>query len=335
MAIWDRMLDVIDREGAVALVSVVAAAGSVPREAGARLVLTPSGGFWGTVGGGALEWTLVQEAGEALSAVDPVRAEGRGMLRDRPLGPELGQCCGGRVTALVETYGKGARSVVAALASAEAHGGFDSQVALDPDGTVRRVILPTGAAPQPGSHREHFGDERTPLLLFGAGHVGRALVVALAPLPFAVRWVDSRAEAFPAHLPANATAICPAEPESEVRAASAGSLVLIMTHSHPLDLAITAAALSRDDLPFVGLIGSANKKARFLSRIRAAGHSDSSLGRLVCPIGVQGLGGKEPAIIAASVAVQLLQVRLGLAHRSHPNEAGAAPSALRRAGGRS
>lgn len=343
MGVWSRMLETIDRDGAAALVSVVAAEGSVPREAGARLVLTPSGGFWGTIGGGALEWVLVQEAGEALGRVQPGETEGRGILRDRPLGPELGQCCGGRVTTLVETYGRDGRTIVAAHAFAEASGGFDSVVTLDPDGIIRRVLAgPDGLArPAHGAFREHFGDDRTPLLLFGAGHVGRALVLALAPLPFAVRWIDSRPDAFPAHIPAAVTPVSPADPESEVAGAAPGCLVVIMTHSHPLDLVLTAAALARGDLPFVGLIGSATKKARFLSRLKAAGRSPADLARLVCPIGVPGLEGKEPAIIAASVAVQLLQVRQalqarqGLAHRFRPNEAGAAPRALRRAGGRS
>lgn len=363
MGTWTRMLETIDRDGAAALVSVVAAAGSVPREAGARIVLTPSGGFWGTVGGGALEWALVQEAGEALRRVDPADREGRGVLRDWPLGPDLGQCCGGRVTTLVETYGAGARTIVAAHAFAEASGGFESVVGLDPDGAVRRVVLPSASLPSaslpsaslpsaslpspslplpaPPHFRERFGDERTPLLLFGAGHVGRALVMALAPLPFAVRWVDGRADAFPAQVPAAVTPACVPNPESELASAAPGSLVLVMTHSHVLDLALTAAALARDDLPFVGLIGSATKRARFLGRLRAAGRPEASLARLVCPIGVPGLAGKEPPVIAASVAVQLLQVRQalqsgeGLAHRSHPNEAGVARRALRRAGERS
>ena len=146
-----------------------------------------------------------------------------------------------------------------------------------------------------------------PLYLFGAGHVGRALTLALAPLPFDVRWIDSRADAFPSHAPANARLIHSLDPPSELSAAPDGALVLVMTHSHPLDLAIVSAALPQDRFALVGLIGSATKKARFESQMRAAGIGDDQLAKLVCPIGVPGIPGKEPPVIAAAVAAQLLQ----------------------------
>ena len=156
---------------------------------------------------------------------------------------------------------------------------------------------------------ERFGDDDAPVLLFGAGHVGRALALALAPLPFRLRWVDTRDDAFPALIPANAVAVCTPTPEAEIATAPAHALVMIMTHSHPLDLALTTAALHRTDLGGVGLIGSAIKKVRFVKRMREAGLADSALARLTCPIGVSGIGGKEPAVIAAAVAAQLLQWR--------------------------
>jgi xanthine dehydrogenase accessory factor len=134
-------------------------------------------------------------------------------------------------------------------------------------------------------------------------------VLALAPLPFAVRWIDGRADAFPAHVPANARPIRVPDPPAEVDAASPGALVLVMTHDHALDLAVTAAALRRSDLPFVGLIGSSTKRARFERRFREIGLSPARVAALRCPIGLPGIVGKEPAVIAASVAAQLLRER--------------------------
>ncbi|MFN3689197.1 xanthine dehydrogenase accessory protein XdhC, partial [Salinarimonas sp.] len=157
--------------------------------------------------------------------------------------------------------------------------------------------------------REPSSPAPTPLLLFGAGHVGRALALALAPLPFRLTWVDTRAEAFPAHVPANATPIHTDEPGLEIARAPAGAFVLVMTHSHPLDLALTASALAREDVPFVGLIGSATKRARFEKRFAEIGLPEARIESLVCPIGIPGIAGKEPAIIAAATAAQLLAAR--------------------------
>ena len=131
-----------------------------------------------------------------------------------------------------------------------------------------------------------------------------------------------------------------AEPAAEIAASPPGALVLVMTHSHPLDLDIASAALQHGDLGFVGLIGSQTKKARFLSRMRAAGLAEARLAALTCPIGVPGVGGKEPAVIAASVAVQLLQVRESLRHaaldlRPASVRAGHHRNRLSLAGGRS
>ena len=156
---------------------------------------------------------------------------------------------------------------------------------------------------------ERYGRELTPLFLFGAGHVGRALVLALAPLPFRVSWFDGRENAFPPHIPANATAIRLSDPEVAIGSAPRGAFVLVTTHEHPLDLALTAAALARPDLPFVGLIGSGSKRARFERRFREIGIADERIAGLVCPIGVAGVADKEPAVIAASTVAQLLQAR--------------------------
>jgi xanthine dehydrogenase accessory factor len=142
--------------------------------------------------------------------------------------------------------------------------------------------------------------------LFGAGHVARALVLALAPLPFRIRWIDERPEAFPTVMPGNVDPVRTRDSAAEIAAAPSGAFILVMTHSHALDLDIVAAALASSRLPYIGLIGSATKRARFERRLRALGMEDARIRDLVCPIGVTGIDGKEPAVIAASVAAQLL-----------------------------
>jgi xanthine dehydrogenase accessory factor len=254
----------------IALVTVTQTKGSAPREAGTMMAVRADGSFLGTIGGGALEWEAQAIAREAIA--EAVRT-GRPISRaiDRALGPDLGQCCGGRVLLEVVTLGAGQT------------GWLDARI--------------TDA----GRH-----DDRQPLLLFGAGHVGRALTLALAPLPFRVTWVDDRDEAFPAHVPANVEVMATRDPIAEVSRAAPGAMVLILTHDHALDLAITAAALKRDDLPHVGLIGSATKRARFERRLGELGVAAPRIASLICPIGLPGIEGKEPAVIAASVAAQLL-----------------------------
>lgn len=145
--------------------------------------------------------------------------------------------------------------------------------------------------------------------LFGAGHVGRALVRLLGDLPCRVAWFDSRPAEFPATVPGNVRTLVTDDPEGEVAGLRPGTDVVIFTHSHDLDQAIVSAALSRRDLGYLGLIGSRTKRARFESRLRARGVSEEDLGRLTCPIGLPGVGGKAPAEIAIAVAAQLLQLR--------------------------
>ena len=154
---------------------------------------------------------------------------------------------------------------------------------------------------------ERFHDPRRPVWLFGAGHVGRALMLALAPLPFDVTWVDERAEAFPAAVPANVRVLRSAGPAGEVSRAPDGALIVVMTHSHARDLAVVHAALAAGRFGYVGLIGSASKRARFTRRLREAGVPKARVAELVCPIGLPAIASKHPAAIAAGVVVQLLE----------------------------
>jgi xanthine dehydrogenase accessory factor len=300
--VWRQLADLLAKHDPAALITVHEVKGSAPREVGAHMVVRPDGAFHGTIGGGQLEFRMLGIAREMLR-------EGRGPARivDQALGPDLGQCCGGRVKILIETFDRRDLEDIKPLVDAEAHGVFEVECRLD-GGRVIRDLSSAVGDDKATLWREAHGEARTPVLIFGAGHVGRALALALAPLPFAVRWLDDRDDAFPSHLPANVTAVRMRDPEAEIAQADPRSLILVMTHDHPLDLAITAAALGRA-FPYVGLIGSASKRARFEKRFRELGLSENRIRSLTCPIGVPGITAKEPAIIAVAVTAQLLQVR--------------------------
>ena len=269
------------------LVTVAETQGSAPREAGTRMVVTPAAAL-GTIGGGHLELKAIDEARQMLAGGDLTPRS-----RRYPLGPALGQCCGGtvslRFTALDD----------AALA--------DWPWAL------------------PRFH----------LQLYGAGHVGRAIARALAPLNVLVDWIDDREDEFPRrfhaglvagaaaarvdHVEAHHQAVDPAWPdhirkvcvdavEAEVRLAPPGAFYLVLTHRHDLDMRITEAILERGDFGFLGLIGSKTKRQRFIRRFEQRGIPRLSIARMTCPIGLPGIEGKEPEVIAAAVVAQLLMV---------------------------
>lgn len=309
--VWRRIRESLEKQRRAALISIIKVEGSAPREVGARMVVQWDAGFFGTIGGGRLEYEALAVAEAALSA-DKLAAS----VHVWPLGPNLGQCCGGSVTTLIETFDPGDLDSIGELVAAEEAGPFVTIGRMTEQGRVVREILhgATGRADAgEGSVKqrfvERFGELRKTVLLFGAGHVGRAVVLALSQLPFSVRWIDSRTGHFPDYVPANVITVRTDTPEREIDAAPAGAFVLIMTHSHPLDYSIAASALRRADLGFVGLIGSVTKRARFASQARQLGLSEDAIARLVCPIGLPDIRDKEPSVIAAGVAAQLLIAR--------------------------
>jgi xanthine dehydrogenase accessory factor len=312
--IWPTIERFITEQGAAVLVTLVEARGSTPREVGARLVVRPDGSFSGTIGGGTLEWMALAEAQLLLP-----RAATRSVRRlDQALGPDLGQCCGGRVTLTLERFGRADEEWVATLAAAERAGCIVTIGTQEGARVVRRPLAAEAIAEPPralyskledGRIVERFGSDATPLYLFGAGHIGRSLILALAPLPFAVTWIDPRPSAFPSHVPENVACIATLEAVRMLDSAPAETFVGVMTHSHALDLDIVAAALKADRFAYVGLIGSATKRARFESTMRQIGISDAAMGELICPIGLTAIRDKAPAAIAASIAAQLLMVR--------------------------
>jgi xanthine dehydrogenase accessory factor len=260
------------------LVSVDSVQGSGPREVGAWMAVFAHT-LVNTIGGGHLEFQAITEARAWMArpvsdnSASTAPHEDNTLTTRYALGPALGQCCGGVV-----------------------HLKFERISAADAPALKQRLLA-----------------NGQPLALFGGGHVGRALVNVLSTLPYNVQWVDSRDEIFPAQLPPNV--VC--EHSDPVHAAVAdlpsGASVLIMSFSHAEDLDVVAACLKRQrlhgDLKFVGLIGSKTKWATFQHRLEAKGFTAEELAFITCPIGVSGITGKEPEVIAVSVAAQLLQLR--------------------------
>jgi xanthine dehydrogenase accessory factor len=280
-----------------ALVSILATEGSAPRGAGTRMLVTATGSV-GTIGGGALEQQAIEQARALLG-----HAAGSWRVQDYPLGPLLGQCCGGRVRLLVEHLSDDAAAWIGADGVWKTRFGVAglSRQPLDP-GHPAPPLSARGERQRAGDAIvERLGVRRMPVLLFGAGHVGRAVARALDGLPVSLRWFDCRdAEAAAdgvALVAADALPLCAAE-------ATEDAAILIMTHDHGLDYDLTVAAL-RSPARFVGLIGSGTKRARFLSRLAKDGIDAA---RLTCPIGIAGVTGKEPAVIAVAVAAQLMQL---------------------------
>jgi xanthine dehydrogenase accessory factor len=259
-----ELINFLAQDNAV-LVKVVQTQGSVPRDSGSWMAVFRHT-LVGTIGGGHLEFQAVALAQDALAGRAALPS-----LQTVPLGPALGQCCGGVVQLEYR---------LVSLADSEA---------------LRNELRPA----------------LQPVALFGGGHVGRALVNVLSDLPFALRWIDSRDEVFPSALPEQVVA----EHSDPVHAAVAdlvsGSKVLIMSFSHAEDLDILAACLSRmrlsADLPYVGLIGSDSKWARFRHRLEERGFGAEDFARVTTPIGIPGVDSKLPEVIAVSVAAQLLQ----------------------------
>lgn len=294
MADWTSQAREALEQGPAALVTILATEGSAPRGPGARMVVTETG-LAGSIGGGALEHRATAQA-RAILALAP----GSWRVQDYPLGPLLGQCCGGRVRLLVEHMAD----------PPDRDGSFEVVLAdrvrrtpLAGDAVPPAALSARGPLPTTGARFfDPLETDKLPVLLFGAGHVGRAIVARATGLPLDMSWYDSRAEM------AGTRGVVLADEAAMVsRAAETpdGAAVVIVTHDHGLDYRLVAAALG-GGARFVGLIGSKTKRARFLSRLAADGVDAA---RLTCPIGLPGIGGREPEVIAIAVLAQLLTLR--------------------------
>lgn len=332
MKYWISELDHLLASGQDVMRVVVAATrGSTPREAGAAMLVHREGSV-GTLGGGHLEFKAIALARELL-AQDSALAHSQRFS----LAAALGQCCGGVVDLWWERFtpadseliaeanrqlNRGTVMVLVSLVSAEtcvrklwladtpylpaelpdiachldalANAAHDTSPVRLLQFEYARVLL------------ERLDRKHTPLWVFGAGHVGQAIVEHLRDLPFDITWVDSREGVFPTDLPAGVRILASDAPAAEVRYAPHDAWFLVLTHDHDLDYAICAALLARQTGSFIGLIGSRTKAACFAHKLDRQGYMSA---RITCPIGIAGISGKEPATIAISVVAQLLQLR--------------------------
>ncbi len=278
----------------VARVVITEVRGSSPREVGASMLVW-DGGQSGTIGGGALEYQAAQQA------------FARDGFSRHSLGPELGQCCGGAVTLLTEVFdasqlatldgetvmarGPGEMPLaVKRLTTCARNQGVDLRPRMVQGWFVEPVALPT-----------------KPVWIWGAGHVGRALVDVLHPVPeIEITWVDTAPNRFPDAIPDLVNALPTSDLLRVVPYAPDNAAHLILTYSHALDLSLCDALLHHG-FGFTGLIGSDTKWARFRSRLRKMGHPDAQISRICCLIGQKSLG-KHPQAIAVGVAAQLLSL---------------------------
>ncbi len=283
-----NLLALLDSDTPAVWVFVSEAKGSVPRERGTMMIVSAQQTL-GTIGGGHLELKSIEVAHDML-ALNMATAT----RRHFPLGPALGQCCGGNVdVAFVPIY-ESDRAELMQLQIIEQRGGrYVIDRMLD---TGEKLVLPLDFAPW------H-------IWIFGAGHVGRSIVQVLTPLPCLVSWVDGRDAVFPEELPDNVHVIESDSPAGAARAIAANADVLVLTHSHALDLDICLELIKRDDLAYIGLIGSGTKAATFRRRFEQRGYAGAEIARISCPIGQTKLKSKHPGIIAVGVAADLIERR--------------------------
>lgn len=315
---WLRgmQMAVCDQQPCV-LMTLVKNQGSVPREAGARMLMTAQACF-GTIGGGRLEWQASQRARYLLT-----QAQALSSIEVFTLGPHLDQCCGGVANVhyeyfpladiawfetLLERWQQGLSTTLRSYPQLWPHSGRGRTLVETYSNHGIQLL-------EPATGEFYLIESLIPapahLVIFGAGHVAQALVQVLLPLDWHIHWVDNRADLFP-KLPAGQASLHYSVIDPAIFAAEQvppNSFCLIMTHEHSLDLDLCAELLARSDLAYVGLIGSATKAARFRKRLLDQGLSEDQVAKLVCPIGVSGIQSKQPAAIAISVAAQLLQLR--------------------------
>lgn len=309
------------------LVTVAGIRGSAPREIGAKMIVTATETI-GTIGGGQLEFQSTRVAVEMLD-------DQQTTLRSFPLGSSMGQCCGGVVEILFEPIADGMPSWLRDLGAL--HGQHEAAIIatrISRSNPAKLIVTATeifGAdtdradsslvtkarqllADKPVTTRnvqelfEPVVVSDLNIAVFGAGHVGSAVVSALSGLDCNIRWIDSRRKMF-RKVPTNVRAIEASDPPLEVAAMPADSFYLVMTHSHAMDFDICDRILRRRDARYCGLIGSKSKRRRFEKRYRQQGMPQSVIDQLICPIGVDGISGKKPAEIAVAAAAEILKVR--------------------------
>lgn len=321
----DELTDLAAAGEPAVLVTVAGIRGSAPREIGAKMIVTATQTI-GTIGGGQLEYQSTRVAVGMLN-------DERTTLRSFPLGSSMGQCCGGVVEILFEPIVDGMPAWLRDLAAL--HGQREPAIIATRISTTApaKLIVTASAVFGAGEVDSELVSKARKLLadkpvtcrdvqefyepvvvpdlniaVFGAGHVGTAVVSALSKLDSNIRWIDSRRDVF-RQVPANVRAVETADPALEVAAMPAQSFYLVMTHSHAIDFDVCDRILRRGDVVYCGLIGSLSKRRRFEKRYRQQGMAQSMIDSLICPIGVDGISGKKPAEIAVATAAEILKIR--------------------------
>lgn len=333
---WVHSLQLCGESGHDAvLVAVLSGKGSTPRDAGAKMVVTDDA-VHGTIGGGELEYRALDIARQLL------RSDCDRQTQRFPLGASLGQICGGAanlafervpagaewVSVLARRHAAGKPSVLVTSSTPDDTGclivGGDSvwgslgggPLEAHATALAREMLARDDSGPQIvtlDGHSEVVLEAVRPvdfeIALFGAGHVGRALTRVLGTLACRVAWIDARVDEFPREIAVNVHKIVTEAPLEEVRKCRPGTFFLVLTHSHALDFELVEAILKRGDFAYCGMIGSATKRRTFENGLIKKGAPAAALARFTCPIGIEGLKGKEPATIAIAVAAQLLELR--------------------------
>ena len=251
-----EMIGFLEAHSDVACVTLERAQGSVPREEGAFMLVSDTA-VLGTIGGGQLEYMAIDEARGLLASADE-----QSRTMDVPLGPDIGQCCGGRVGLALKRMGAADKRALLKVEKA--------RLAAQPE-----------------------------VIIYGAGHVGRAMARAFLPLPVRLKLVDTRAEEI-VKAPAGVETFLTPLPEVEVKAASAGAAHIVATHEHALDFILASEALGRGDAAYVGMIGSKSKRAQFAS------WAEGDTNALVCPMAEANKGDRRPEVIAAFVVAEVM-----------------------------
>ena len=331
MSLYQQIFDMVSGVDRFVMVTVIEVTGSAPREVGARMVVTEESSK-GSIGGGNLEFHAIRSARDLLSD----KSEFLRKTEFFGLGVMMQQCCGGAVQLMYEKFSGGqARQLIKEFGAKHAE---YPRLLISPVSDDRPAFVASGksdishtsghlwnrvqemVADDENSNRifadgsqqwfvTRLDEFPTRIVLFGAGHVGKALVKLLQDLPFQVDWVDQRPEMFPSEIPANTRTISSADPVQLIEQQLPGVFFVVMTHDHGLDYKLCLRILKRQSFGWLGLIGSATKRKRFEQRLIKDGIDPFRLKRLVCPIGISGIRGKTPAVIAMSTAAQLLEKR--------------------------
>ncbi|MBL4667305.1 MAG: xanthine dehydrogenase accessory protein XdhC, partial [Sneathiella sp.] len=320
------------------LVTVGAARGSTPRETGTRMLVNPSQTH-GTIGGGQLEFVAIDAARKLLIGNEKTSFQ----LLKLPLGPELAQCCGGYTEIILSKINRldswfcelkkalkdkqdaavitrlSGTHLIRSLELLNAKNSVDQNALKDSIRSGKSLLLEDKMQDESFTLIEPLIEDRFTLTVFGAGHVGKAIVHVLSPLPCHIKWVDGRAEEFPADIPANVEKIVTSHPTDIIENSDPTGLYLIMTHSHQIDFNITEALLRRGDAAYVGLIGSETKRKRFFKRLNLRGFGEDKVAKITCPIGLPYLKGKHPSEIAISVASEILALQQSLISGTQDN----------------